>query len=68
MTLHAILSAESAGVLGVLRDFHLLDGFTEGSAVTGAVLADNTNLLSTLGHVYSLKIRQEKEVDREIQV
>ena len=62
MTLHAILSAESAGVLGVLRDFHLLDGFTEGSAVTGAVLADNTNLLSTLG----LKIAKHKSVINQI--
>ena len=49
MTLHAVLSAEGAGVLRVLRDFHLLDGLSEGGAIASAVLADNTDLLSALG-------------------
>ena len=49
VTLYAVLSAEGAGVLRVLRDFHLLDGLSEGGAIASAVLADNTDLLSALG-------------------
>lgn len=43
------LSAEVAEVLGVLGDLHLLDGLTEGGTVTGAVLADDSDLLGALG-------------------
>lgn len=34
VTLDAGLAAESAHVLGVLGDFHLLDGLTEGGTVS----------------------------------
>jgi len=51
LSLHVFLSAEGTDVLGVLRDLHLLDGLSEGSAVPGTVLADNTGLLRSLSHV-----------------
>ena len=43
------LPQKCANVLGVLGDFHLLDGLPQGGAVTGAVFADNADLLGTLG-------------------
>ena len=43
------LSAERAIVLGVLCDFHLLDGFTEGSTVTGSIFTDDSDLLGAFG-------------------
>ncbi len=51
LTLHVVLSAECADIFGVLGDFHLLDGLTHRGAVTGAVLADDSDLLGALGHV-----------------
>ncbi len=33
----------------MLGDFHLLDGLTQRGAVTGAVLADDSDLLGALG-------------------
>ena len=33
----------------MLRDLHLLDGLTEGGAITGTVLPNNANLLRALG-------------------
>ena len=59
VTLHAVLSAEGAGVLCVLGDFHLLDGFSEGGTIASTILADNTELLSALGHVCSFKNRPD---------
>lgn len=47
-TLHAVLAAEGAVVLGVLRDFDLLHDLTERRTVTRAVLATDTNFLSAL--------------------
>ena len=43
------LSAECAEVFGVLGDFHLFDGFTEGSTITGSIFTDYSNLLGALG-------------------
>ena len=45
LPLDAVLAAEGAVVLGVLRHLHLLDDFPERRAVTRAVLAANANLL-----------------------
>jgi hypothetical protein len=42
----------------VLGDLHLLHCLTQGGAVPGTVLADNTGLLSTLGH-FSFCCRSE---------
>lgn len=39
------LAAECADVLGVLGDFHLFDGFTEGSTITGSIFTDDSDLL-----------------------
>ena len=47
-SLHASLSAELAGVLGVLRDLHLLHLLTERGTITGSVLSDDSNLLRSL--------------------
>jgi hypothetical protein len=47
--LHGVLTAEGASVLGVLGDFDLLDLFAGSATVTGAVLADDSDLLGTLG-------------------
>lgn len=41
----AYLSTEGAVEFGVLRDFHLLDGLSEGGAIARAVLANNSGLL-----------------------
>ena len=40
MPLHSRLAAERACVAGVLRDFHLLDLFAEGGAVSGMLLEE----------------------------
>lgn len=45
-----MLSAEGAEVLGVLTDFNLLDLLPQAGTISGAVLADNPDLLCTLGH------------------
>lgn len=50
LSLHGLLSAERAGVAGVLCDFELLGHLTEGSTITGSVLSDDSDLLSSLGH------------------
>lgn len=42
------LAAEGAEVLGMLRDFHLLDDLTQGSTIACAVLACDPNLLRPL--------------------
>lgn len=51
MALDGDLSAEGAGVLGVLGDFHLLDLFSERGTVSSTVLAGNTDLLRALRHL-----------------
>ena len=38
LPLHVLLAAESADVLGVLRDLHLLNSLTEGGAVPGHII------------------------------
>lgn len=43
------LAAEGAGILGVLRDFDLLDHLTQRGTITGTVLSDDSDLLSALG-------------------
>ena len=49
LALDGVLTAEVASVLGVLGDLHLPDLLTQGSTITGAVLADNTDLPGALG-------------------
>jgi len=51
LPLHLVLATEGASVLRVLGDFHLLDGLPEAGAVPGAVLAGDSNLLGSLGHL-----------------
>ena len=46
---HRVLSAEHAGVRGMLRDLHLLHLLTQGGTITGSVLSDNADLLRSLG-------------------
>ena len=41
-------AAKSAGVFRVLRDLDLLDHLTNRSAISGAVFADNADLLRSL--------------------
>lgn len=48
-------SAEGASVLAVLGDFDLLDLLTDGGAVTGSVLAHDTDFLGVLG-LYVIEI------------
>lgn len=48
LALDRVLAAESAGVLGVLRDLDLLDLTTERGTVTGTVLSGDSNLDSAL--------------------
>ncbi len=55
LTLHRVLSAEGADVLAVLGHLHLLDDLSQGSTVPGAVLANDSCLLS----VISLKVRKK---------
>jgi len=50
LSLHLVLSTEGASVLSMLGDFHLLDGLPEAGAVSGAVLASDSNLLGALSH------------------
>merc|ERR1719297_509862 len=56
LALHLILSAERAQELAVLRDFHLLDGFSQAGAVPGAILAGDPNLLGAFGHPIHLRL------------
>lgn len=44
-----MLTAERAGVFGVLGDFNLLDLLTGRATVAGSVLADYSDLLGVLG-------------------
>ena len=44
LSLHGVLSAEGAAVLGVLGDFHLLDDLSERSTVSGTVFTANSDL------------------------
>jgi hypothetical protein len=46
----SILATESAGVTGVLCDFHLLDLFSERGTVTGTVFSSNADLLGAFAH------------------
>ena len=49
MEIMSYFATESAEIFGVLRDFHLLHGFTERGAITCAVFTDNSDLLGALG-------------------
>ena len=59
-SLHGSLSAELADVLGVLRDFHLLHLLTQRGTITGSVLSDDSNLLSSLGLQWRRRKRRKK--------
>ena len=48
LTLDGVAAAEGAHVLAVLSNLNLLDDLTERSTVTGAILTDDSNLLSAL--------------------
>ena len=51
LTFHIVLlSTEGAQVFGMLGDFHLRDGLTEGGNITGSVIARNSDILGTFGH------------------
>lgn len=43
------LSAEGAGVLGVLRDFDLLDHLPQRGTISGTIFTNDSDLLRTLG-------------------
>jgi hypothetical protein len=47
--LNGLLTAERAGVLGVLGHLDLLHLLTQGSTIPGAVLTDDADLLRALG-------------------
>ena len=47
-SLDRVLATKHTVVLGVLRDFNLLDDFTERGTVTRTVLATNTNFFRSL--------------------
>merc|ERR1712216_1037006 len=49
--LHGVLSAKSKVVLGVLRNLILLHHLTEGSTISGSVLATNACFLCALSHL-----------------
>lgn len=51
LALDGVLSAEGAGVAGVLRDFHLLDLFTERGTVSDTVFTGHSDLLCALRHL-----------------
>lgn len=48
LSLHGILSAEIAIVLGVLRNLHPLEDLSEGGTISGAVFTADTSLLCVL--------------------
>ena len=43
------LSAESTNIFAMLSYFHLFDGFSQWSTITGTVFTDDSNLLGSLG-------------------
>jgi len=43
------LAAKAASILGMLRNFNLLNLLTDGGTIAGSVLADNTDFLCVLG-------------------
>lgn len=49
LPLHLSLSAEGAGVFGVLADLDLLYHLPERRTITGAVLSHDSHLLGALG-------------------
>merc|ERR1719495_1733204 len=53
-SLHFVLSAESTQEFGMLRYFHFLDSLPETCTISGTVFTSDTNLLSPLGHFYTV--------------
>ena len=58
-TLHGVLTAELARVLGVLSNFDLADLLTDGGTIASSVLSDDSNLLSSA----TLQIRTKDNVE-----
>jgi hypothetical protein len=48
LSLNSSLTAESAAILGMLSDFHLLDDLSQGGTISGTVFTANSDLLSML--------------------
>ena len=65
-SIHLLLvpSAESARVLCVLRDLHLLDHFTKRGTVTGAIFTGDPDLLCPLAHVVSKSASGSNKIQR----
>lgn len=51
LALDGVFSAEGAGVLCVLGDFHLLDCFTQRGTVADTVLSGHADFLGAFGHL-----------------
>jgi len=52
VTLHAVLSAKRALVLGVLRDLDLLHNLTKRSTISSGVLSADSDFLGSLSLLY----------------
>jgi len=50
LSLQCVLAAKGAGVGGVLRHLHLLDGLSERRTVTRRILSGDSDFLGTLRH------------------
>ena len=50
LSLHLVLATESAQVLAVLGNFHLLDSLPQTGTISGSVLSGDSDLLCSLGH------------------
>jgi hypothetical protein len=64
LTLHRVLSAEVASVLGVLCDLNLLDLLTQSGTIAGTVLTGDADLLGALS-LFIVTATQRKERERE---
>merc|ERR1719260_499329 len=50
VALHGVLTTECAGVLAMLRNFHLLDSLPQRGTIPGTIFTGDSDLLGTLGH------------------
>ena len=52
MTLHAVLSAERADVLGMLSDLDLLHNLTKRSTITSGIFSTDSDFLGSLSLLF----------------
>ena len=66
ISLNCILAAEWAWVLLTLWDFDLLDGLTEGSAITNAILSANADFVCSTSHLSKRRAKEKWHLQKSL--